>query len=171
MANRNKQEMIMADSQLMSVIQEMYENGMTCEEIACKICEMGTNVSGVTINRIIIKVFGKRQVKINDLLNKEKSTKIQQWLNERCDIEEIQANLLKEYHIKASISTVYRAVKQIELGVFKAEKDRITAQRKTINGKQILLVEDGSVDVDKLEKDGFYVIVYRQGSRLPEFLK
>lgn len=51
------------------------------------------------------------------------------------------------------------------------QKDRITAQRKTINGKQILLVEDGSVDIDKLEKDGFYVIVYRQGSRLPEFLK
>ena len=35
---------------------------------------------------------------------------------------------------------------------------------------KILLVEDGSVDVEKLEKDGFYVIVYRQGAKPPMFL-
>lgn len=65
-----------------------------------------------------------------------------------------------------------KAVAESMLKIIDAyQKDRITAQRKTINGKQILLVEDGSVDIDKLEKDGFYVIVYRQGSRLPEFLK
>lgn len=34
----------------------------------------------------------------------------------------------------------------------------------------ILLVEDGSVDIDKLEEDGFYVIPYRQGSEPPKFL-
>ena len=34
----------------------------------------------------------------------------------------------------------------------------------------ILLVEDGSVDIDKLEEDGFYVISYRQGSEPPKFL-
>ena len=35
---------------------------------------------------------------------------------------------------------------------------------------KILLVEDGSVDVDKLEQDGFYCIVYRQGANKPELL-
>lgn len=34
----------------------------------------------------------------------------------------------------------------------------------------ILLVEDGSVDIDKLEEDGFYVIPYREGSTPPKFL-
>ena len=38
-------------------------------------------------------------------------------------------------------------------------------------GKDILLVEDGSVDIDKLEADGFYVIVYRQGSTPPMRMK
>ena len=37
------------------------------------------------------------------------------------------------------------------------------------NGK-ILLVEDGSVNIDKLEEDGFYVIVYRQGAKPPMWL-
>lgn len=36
---------------------------------------------------------------------------------------------------------------------------------------KILCIEDGSVDIDKLEKDGlkygFYVVLYRQGSRPP----
>lgn len=36
--------------------------------------------------------------------------------------------------------------------------------------KKILLVEDGSVDVEKLEADGFYVIPYRQGSQPPMWL-
>ena len=35
---------------------------------------------------------------------------------------------------------------------------------------KILLVEDGSVDIDKLEEDGFYVIVYRQGAKPPMWL-
>ena len=34
-----------------------------------------------------------------------------------------------------------------------------------------LLVEDGSVDVDKLIDDGFYVIVYRKGSTPPILLE
>ncbi|MBQ2871634.1 hypothetical protein IJE86_08025 [bacterium] len=38
---------------------------------------------------------------------------------------------------------------------------------KTSSIKRILLVEDGSVDIDKLEQDGFYVIPYRQGSVPP----
>lgn len=37
--------------------------------------------------------------------------------------------------------------------------------------KKILLVEDGSVDVEKLEKNGFYCIVYRQGAKPPILMK
>ena len=37
--------------------------------------------------------------------------------------------------------------------------------------KEILLVEDGSVDIDKLQQDGFSVIVYRQGSTPPMRMK
>ena len=37
--------------------------------------------------------------------------------------------------------------------------------------KRIILVEDGSVDVDKIEKDlGVYCIVYRQGADRPKWL-
>ena len=40
------------------------------------------------------------------------------------------------------------------------------------NGKfynrRILFVEDGSVDVEKLEGDGFYCVIYRQGSTMPK---
>lgn len=36
---------------------------------------------------------------------------------------------------------------------------------------KVLMVEDGSVDIDKLEEDGFYVIVYRSGSTPPQYLK
>lgn len=40
------------------------------------------------------------------------------------------------------------------------------------NGKfynrRILFVEDGSVDVEKLEGDGFYCVVYRQGAVMPK---
>ena len=42
--------------------------------------------------------------------------------------------------------------------------------KKLLNNK-ILLAEDGSVDVDKLEQDGFYVIVYRQGAKPPMWLQ
>ena len=41
---------------------------------------------------------------------------------------------------------------------------------KNLLNNKILLAEDGSVDVDKLEKDGFYVIVYRQGAKPPMWL-
>ena len=41
--------------------------------------------------------------------------------------------------------------------------------KKSLKNK-ILLVEDGSVDIDKLEKDGFYIIVYRQGAKPPMWL-
>ena len=41
--------------------------------------------------------------------------------------------------------------------------------KKLLNNK-ILLAEDGSVDVDKLEQDGFYLIIYRQGAKPPMWL-
>ena len=49
----------------------------------------------------------------------------------------------------------------------KKEIDRLNS---IIKGRP-LVVEDGSVDVDKLEEDGFYVIVYRQGAKPPVFLE
>lgn len=42
---------------------------------------------------------------------------------------------------------------------------------KHIAENKILLVEDGSVDTDKLEDDGFYVIAYRQGARPPMWIE
>ena len=45
----------------------------------------------------------------------------------------------------------------------------VSKEEKTIKDK-ILLVEDGSVDVESLEQKGFCVIVYRQGGKKPEWL-
>lgn len=33
--------------------------------------------------------------------------------------------------------------------------------------KPIIAVEDGSVDIDKLESDGFYVVMYKKGATPP----
>lgn len=41
---------------------------------------------------------------------------------------------------------------------------------KHIAENKILLVEDGSVDIDKLQQDGFSVIVYRQGTTPPMWI-
>ena len=49
-------------------------------------------------------------------------------------------------------------------------EEEVKKLRKIVNGK-ILIVEDGSVDVDQLEEDGFYVIPYRQGAMPPAWLK
>lgn len=50
-------------------------------------------------------------------------------------------------------------------------KLKVTQNNNCQNNNKILLVEDGSVDIDKLERDGFSVIVYRQGSKPPMLLK
>lgn len=42
---------------------------------------------------------------------------------------------------------------------------------KNLTKDKILLVEDGSVDIDRLQEDGWYVIVYRAGSRPPMILE
>lgn len=47
----------------------------------------------------------------------------------------------------------------------------VTDSNQVIKKENILLVEDGSVDIDQLEQDGFYVIVYRNGSQPPMWLK
>lgn len=49
-------------------------------------------------------------------------------------------------------------------------EEEVEKLRAIVKGK-VLMVEDGSVDIDKLEEDGFYVIVYRNGSTPPQYLK
>lgn len=49
--------------------------------------------------------------------------------------------------------------------------ESISASTTPVLFRGILLVEDGSVDVDKLIDDGFYVIIYRKGSTPPMLLK
>ena len=54
------------------------------------------------------------------------------------------------------------------------ENDRLKDENmrlKSLLSKRILLVEDGSVNIEQLEEDGFYVIPYRQGANKPEFLE
>ena len=57
---------------------------------------------------------------------------------------------------------VEKDIKQLE--------EEVEKLRAIVKGK-VLMVEDGSVDIDKLEKDGFYVIVYRNGATPPQYLK
>ena len=57
---------------------------------------------------------------------------------------------------------VEKDIKQLE--------EEVEKLRAIVKGK-VLMVEDGSVDIDKLEEDGFYVIVYRNGATPPQYLK
>jgi regulator of replication initiation timing len=66
------------------------------------------------------------------------------------------------YRLAPDIDTVIKANERLKL---ENDKFRILLSNK------ILLVEDGSVNTDKLEKDGFYVICYRHGSRAPMWLE
>lgn len=50
------------------------------------------------------------------------------------------------------------------------ELEKENKQLKDVLNNKILIVEDGSVDIDQLEADGFYVIPYRQGSTPPMWL-
>lgn len=57
--------------------------------------------------------------------------------------------------------------------LLEAQKENLLKEIEQLKNKlagKILLVEDGSVDVDQLEKDGFYCIVYRSGSNPPQWL-
>lgn len=47
--------------------------------------------------------------------------------------------------------------------------EEVEKLRAIVKGK-VLIVEDGSVDIDKLEEDGFYIIVYRNGATPPYIL-
>ena len=49
-------------------------------------------------------------------------------------------------------------------------EEEVEKLKAIVKGK-VLMVEDGSVDIDKLEKDGFYIIVYRNGATPPQYLK
>lgn len=48
----------------------------------------------------------------------------------------------------------------------KKENEKLRA----ILGSKVLIVEDGSVNIEQLEEDGFYVIPYRQGAKPPMWL-
>ena len=48
--------------------------------------------------------------------------------------------------------------------------NRVLKIQQSLIKKPIMAVEDGSVDIEKLEKDGFYVVVYRQGAMSPLLL-
>ena len=158
----NKQEIIKQDKELMAELEKMYLDRVTCNEMSKYILEKrGLVISAPTINKMLIDVFGYRVGKVRDLTTPEIIEKIAQWKIDGCGVKEIRRKLDKELGIKTSVPTIYRA-----LGTTKA----IDLPKKVAN-KKILLVEDGSVDVEKLERDGFYVIVYRQGANKPEFLR
>ena len=70
-------------------------------------------------------------------------------------------NLTQEFEPEIDVNKVLKRNEELE-----EENNKL---KKLLNNK-ILLAEDGSVDVDKLEEDGFYVIVYRQGAKPPMWL-
>ena len=70
-------------------------------------------------------------------------------------------NLTREFESRIDVDKVIERNEELE-----EENKKL---KKLLNNK-ILLVEDGSVDVDKLKQDGFYVIVYRQGAKPPMWL-
>ena len=70
-------------------------------------------------------------------------------------------NLTREFESRIDVDKVIERNEELE-----EENKKL---KKLLNNK-ILLAEDGSVDVDKLEEDGFYVIVYRQGAKPPMWL-
>ena len=70
-------------------------------------------------------------------------------------------NLTQEFESRIDVDKVIERNEELE-----EENKKL---KKLLNNK-ILLAEDGSVDVEKLEEDGFYVIVYRQGAKPPMWL-
>lgn len=69
------------------------------------------------------------------------------------------------YGIKDTVKDKYLELEEI------AELLNYANDMELLVGKKILLVEDGSVDVEKLEKKGFCCIVYRQGAKPPILIK
>ena len=70
-------------------------------------------------------------------------------------------NLTQEFESRIDVDKVIERNEELE-----EENKKL---KKLLNNK-ILLAEDGSVDVEKLEEDGFYVIVYRHGAKPPMWL-
>ena len=70
-------------------------------------------------------------------------------------------NLTQEFETRIDVDKVIERNEELE------EENK---KLKKLLSNKILLAEDGSVDVDKLEEDGFYVIVYRQGAKPPMWL-
>ena len=70
-------------------------------------------------------------------------------------------NLTQEFESRIDVDKVIERNEELE-----EENKKL---KKLLNNK-ILLAEDGSIDVNKLEQDGFYVIIYRQGAKPPMWL-
>lgn len=66
--------------------------------------------------------------------------------------------------MKNSKETLAQTVEYLE------DANRVLKIQQSLMKKPIIAVEDGSVDIEKLENDGFYVIVYRQKAAVPQLL-
>lgn len=72
---------------------------------------------------------------------------------------------LAQHYVNASSLPIdYNFTEQAMMNVSKRFDESVSVQN-------ILLVEDGSVDTDKLDRLGIKYIVYRQGSQKPEILR
>ena len=75
-----------------------------------------------------------------------------------------------ESEIKTANEYLWCDKGKIYLEVYTDILNRLKEAENEIKTTRPLIVEDGSVDIDKLEKDGFYVINYRSGSKPPMWL-
>ena len=84
-----------------------------------------------------------------------------------CQIHDTESDewYLRKDLVKDLLNQQDAKIKELEAKLPESEK-----LRAIVKGK-VLMVEDGSVDIDKLERDGFYIIVYRNGATPPQYLK
>lgn len=75
-----------------------------------------------------------------------------------------------ENEIKTANENLWCDKGKFYLEVYTDILNKLKDAEKEIKTMRPLLVEDGSVDIDKLEEDGFYVINYRSGSKPPMWL-
>lgn len=82
-------------------------------------------------------------------------------------------NLINKYRHKAEASTGYYSSTSEHNAYIEIIKDLKEIEKKKYN-KQLLLVEDGSIDIENekqsLEELGYKVILYKQGSQPPKVL-
>lgn len=98
-------------------------------------------------------------------------------LNEFAEkVDKLQSQLAEKDQAIESLQEINQSLGQTcnndakEIERLREQLEEVEKLRAIVKGK-VLIVEDGSVDIDKLEEDGFYVIVYRNGSTPPQYLK